>query len=268
MARFLEFYQVQYKPGISRAHCLDARFKVLLTGTLSIAVWGVESFLGLGIILCLIAAWIFLLDGQARAILSNLKSAVYVFFLALLYYGWSEYESGNGLVAEAVRRIFIDSSLLTVKLALVFIAAFWLYFSTAPMKVVDALGWFLKPLEKFRVPVGELAFTVGLVIRFFPVSVGRIGDLYRNIQLREKLAGDPFSRLKRYRRAVDRVIDTMVLFMHYSFHEGELLSLSLLARGYNPFRPVRLNAFRTPAAWEVLFFIVSALVIILTALWL
>ncbi|HUU27593.1 MAG TPA: energy-coupling factor transporter transmembrane protein EcfT [archaeon] len=267
MSNFINLYPAQYRPGTSRAHFLDARFKVLLAGLLSVAVWSVDSFAGLGIIFSLVGAWVFLLKEQARSIAANLGSLVYIFFLVLLYYGWSEFSGSNGSLGETAQVVLLKSILLTGKLGVVFISAFWLYFSTAPIKVVDALGILLKPLEKIRIPVREFAFIVGLIIRFFPASVARIGDLYRNLRLRETLAGGKNSSFKKYRRAVGRIIDTMVLYMHYSLYEAELLSLSLMARGYNPFRPVRLTDDKTPEVWEVLFTALSAAVIILAACW-
>ena len=252
----------------SLVHSFDPRLKILMIGILSVAVWQVDSLAGLAIVVLWLAGWVALLRNRARSILNNLKILIYLTFLAGLYYGWAELAGPANTLGEALKSILINTTLLVGKLAVLIAASYWIYLSTAPLKVVDALCSLLKPLEKIRLPVREFAFIVGLVVRFFPESVERISDLYRTLQLREKLIHRSDLVRNRYRRAAERVIDTMVLYMHYSLHEAELLALSLMSRGYNPFRPVRMTTGQNLSFWEIAVFILSSGVIVSTAWWL
>ena len=248
----------------SPAHLIDARIKVLLTGILSFAVWGIDSFAGVGITGLLVAWWVILTRGALSAALSCLSKLIFIFLAVIIYYCWAEASRPGVELIQALESALAKSLLLSAKVALMVIAAFWLYLSTEPMKVVDALSRLLRPLERLRVPVREFAFVVGLIIRFFPASVTRIRDLHRNLKLKEKLRCQKGGAA----RALMRVIDTMVLYMHYSLYEAQLLSLSLMSRGYNPFRPLNLAVAEKFSWRDLSFFTISASGIIFTALWL
>jgi energy-coupling factor transport system permease protein len=252
----------------SPAHLIDARVKVLLTGILSFAVWGIDSFTGLGITGVLVGCWVILTRGALRAILSSLRKLVYIFLAVIIYYCWAEASRPGMNLLQGFDSALAKSLLLTGKLALLIAAAFWLYLTTEPMKVVDALTSLLRPLERLRLPVREFAFVVGLIVRFFPASLTRIKDLHRNFQLKENLRFQKTGSGNRYARVLMRVIDTMVLYMHYSLYEAQLLSLSLMSRGYNPFRPLSLAVAEKLTLRDFSFFTISATGIILTAWWL
>lgn len=252
----------------SPARLIDARVKVLLTSILSFAVWELDSFAGLGITGALVGCWVILTRGAIRPIFSGLRKLLYIFLVVIIYYFWAEASRAGMNLLQGLESALVKSLLLAGKLALLIVAAYWLYLSTEPIKVVDALTSLLRPLERLRVPVREFAFVVGLIVRFFPVSVTRISDLYRNFQLREKLRCQNTSSPNRYARALIRVIDTMVLYMHYTLYEAQLLSLSLMSRGYNPFRPLSLAVDEKFTLGDFSFFTISASGIILTAWWL
>lgn len=252
----------------SPAHPVDARVKVLLTGILSFAVWKIDSFAGLGITGALVGCWVILTRGAVRAIFSSLRKLLYIFLVVIIYYCWTEASRPGMNLLQGLESALVKSFLLAGKLALLIVAASWLYLSTEPIKVVNALTSLLRPLERLHVPVREFAFVVGLIVRFFPVSVTRISDLYRNFLLREKLRSQNTSSPKGYARALMRVIDTMVLYMHYTLYEAQLLSLSLMSRGYNPFRPLSFAGAEKLTLRDFSFFTISASGIILSAWWL
>lgn len=252
----------------SPARLIDARVKVLLTGLLSLAVWGIDSLAGLGIAAALVGWWLILTRSEVAPIFSGLRKLLYIFLVLIIYYCWAEASRPGMNLVAALEGALIKSLLLAGKLVLLIVAAYWLYLSTEPMKVIDALTSLLRPLERLRVPVREFAFVVGLIVRFFPASVTRIGNLRRNFQLKEKLRCQKTSSANRYARALMRVIDTMVLYMHYTLYESQLLSLSLISRGYNPFRPISLAVAKKLTLRDFSFFTISASGIILTAWWL
>jgi len=126
----------------------------------------------------------------------------------------------------------------------------------------------LRPLEKLKVPVAELGFTVGLIIRSFPSSLARIRGLFANFRRQARLADSSGTFFTRFARAVRAVVDTMVCYMHFTLHEAELLSLSLQARGYNPFHPPVNNAAQTLRFTDWLFCLGSLSAVILICIYL
>jgi len=258
----------QYSPAAavdSAAQRLDARFKVLAVGILSFTVWQIDTLVGLALSALVVAAWVTASAGAAWAVLANLRRLTYVFLLIIAYYSWAAYSSRGPGFAAGLADVLYRSVLLGGKLAVLLAAAFWLYLSTAPMKIVDALTAVLKPLEKLRLPVRELSFTVGLVIRSFPSGLARIKDLHRNFRIRENLGRKQPGKFTNFSRALSRVIDTMVCYMHYTLHESSLLSLSLMARGYNPFRPLAVSYDARVTVADLAFLVLSTAVIVAAA---
>ena len=219
--------------GSGWAGGLDARAKLVVLGVLSVAVWSLDTLAGLLLTCGACGLWLAFSGAAARKVLGGMKHLWTIFLFVALYYLWAGYYLGTGWTGALV-----STALLCGKLAVLVATALWLYHSTPPMRVVDSLTSLLRPLEKLKVPVGELGFTVGLVIRSFPSSLTRIRELFANFRRQRRLAsGGSFPR--RFINTVRAVVDTMVCYMDYTLHEAELLSLSLQARGYNPFRPPR-----------------------------
>ncbi|MCE5272757.1 energy-coupling factor transporter transmembrane protein EcfT [bacterium] len=240
----------RYTPGRSPAHCLDTRIKVLLTGLFSVAIWKVSTPAGLALMAVLVLGWAALARSAARHMLAPLRGMSVLGLFVLGYYLWSGVSFGGaGLAGELLQALW-RSALLLGKIALVLAAAAWLYLYTPPLRVVDALSALLAPLERLHVPVRQFAFSVGLVLRFFPEAAGRLGQFHRVLVLRERNGAGQGGFLSRAMSAPRRVVDVMVLYMHYSLHSSRLVAQGLLTRGYNPFRPVHPPAAARPAPWE------------------
>jgi len=240
----------RYTPGKSPAHCLDTRIKVLVTGLFSVAIWKVSTPAGLALMTALVLAWAGLARSAARHMLAPLRGMSVLGLFVLGYYLWSGVSFGGPGLAEELLLALWRSVFLLGKIALVLAAAAWLYLYTPPLRVVDALGALLAPLERLHVPVRQFAFSVGLVLRFFPEAVGRLGQFHRVLALRERNSTGKGGFISRSISAPRRVVDVMVLYMHYSLHSSRLVAQGLLTRGYNPFRPVHPPAASRPAAWE------------------
>ncbi len=265
MSRYSRFSQRAVNGSI--AHGIDARAKVAVLTVLSVALWSVDTLIGLGLNVLLCLGCLALAGPCAVKVLGRLKRLWSVFLLVVVYYLWAEYSLGGGLSPQGLPRVLAESMMLCGKLAVLVATALWLYFSTPPMEVVDSLTRALRPLERLKVPVGELGFTVGLVLRTFPPALERMRELFDNFRRQGKLADAGNGYAARFGRNLRSVIDTMVCYMHYTLHEAELLSLSLMARGYNPFRPPAHPGGKPFSSADWLFCTVS-LTVILTSVYL
>ncbi|MBW7996251.1 MAG: energy-coupling factor transporter transmembrane protein EcfT [Candidatus Glassbacteria bacterium] len=250
------------------AHRLDARAKVIVLMVMSVAVWSVETGAGLGMILLLCGSWLAASGAGGKKVLAGLRRLWIVLLFVVLYYLWAVYSIRGGFGLEGLPGVFFNSLMLCGKLAALVATALWLYHSTPPMRVVDSLSRMLRPLEKLHVPVGELSFTVGLVIRSFPSALTRIRGLFGNFRRQYRLAGRSDRFPASLASTLRAVVDTMVCYMHYTLYEAEQLSLSLLARGYNPFTPPSPGGrhWMSPGDW--LFCLASSAVIILSGVYL
>ena len=250
MALLNDILPGSYLPGKSSAHLLDARLKVVMVGALSVAVWAVDTFAGLGLLCALLVIWTVLGRGFIRQMLVSAKSLLYIIVAVSIYYIVSEILRSGDFLVGGLMSGASKSALLCGKLALLWLAATWMTLCTAPLRVVEALSYLLRPLEFVRLPVREFSFTVGLILRFFPDSVARIGNFHRQLKMRDTLVRKQVGPQKEYSRKLSRILDAMALYMQYSLCQSELLALSLISRGYNPFRASFAVSLTRPAAWE------------------
>jgi energy-coupling factor transport system permease protein len=256
-----------YSPGNSPAHRLDPRLKVIMIGIFSLAVWFVDTPIGLGLMSAMLITWTLLGKGFALRMLASAKSLIYIVLAILLYYCISgALNSIDNWTAGMINGLY-KAILFCVKLALLWLAASWMTLSTTPQQVVEALSYLLRPLSFTRLPVREFSFTVGLILRFFPDSVARIGDFHRQLKMRECLASTSGEQNKSFFRKLARITEAMALYMNYSLHRSGILALSLVARGYNPFRVSNQISLEPPGIREFGFTLLSVAWIFTCAWW-
>jgi energy-coupling factor transporter transmembrane protein EcfT len=258
----------RFTPGDSLAHRLDTRIKVIITGFFSVAVWNVNGAAGLALMSAVVLGWAVMARSAARQMIVPLRGMTIPGLFILVYYLWSGVSFGGpGLAGELLQALGRTTTLL-IKTGLALAAAAWLYLYTPPLRVVDAIGFLLSPLERLKVPVRQFSFSVGLILRFFPEAVTRVGEFYRTLQLREMSSLSRSGLLTRALATVRRGIDTMVLYMHYSLHSSHLVAQGLLTRGYNPYQRVQPSSAANPALWEYAVLILSCSATAVAWLWL
>lgn len=258
----------RFTPGNSLAHRLDTRIKVLITGFFSVAVWNVSSAAGLALMSAVVLGWVAMARSGARQMIAPLRGITIPALFILVYYLWSGVSFGGPSLADEFMQALARTVTLLVKTGLTLAAAAWLYIYTPPLRVVDALAYLLSPLERLKVPVRQFSFSVGLILRFFPEAVTRVGEFYRTLHLRETDSLSRRGRIVRMSATVRRVIDTMVLYMHYSLHSSHMVAQGLITRGYNPYQRVQPSSNVTPAFWEYAVLVLSCAAAAAAWLWL
>ena len=59
--------------------------------------------------------------------------------------------------------------LFGVRMVVLVAVSFVVCLTTGSAQLLEAFGWFIEPLRRFRVPVDDVAFTLALSVRFIPV---------------------------------------------------------------------------------------------------
>lgn len=141
---------------------LDARVKVLLLVVFTASVFFVESpwaLLGEAVAL---AALFALGRCQAREVLGLLPPvlAIALFSLAFNALGPSLSPTWDG---------FLRGSVLALRILVLALASILVTLTSASEALTAAIGWFLAPLRFVRVPVDDIAVTLGMAIRFIPL---------------------------------------------------------------------------------------------------
>lgn len=162
----------QYYPADSLIHRLDPRVKIVCTLLFLISLFVQNSLSGyvmatLFLIFVIRASKVpfrFIVKGLKAIILLLMFTVVMNLFLtkegAVLLHFWIFTITENGLrisVFMAIRLIYliIGSSLMTL--------------TTTPNALTDGIESLLRPLNRFRVPVHEVAMIMSIALRFIPI---------------------------------------------------------------------------------------------------
>lgn len=128
-----------------------------------------------------------------------------------------------------------------MRLALLIVVAGILSFTTIPTDLTDGLESLLRPLQKWRLPVHELAFMTTLALRFVPTII----DEAVRIQRAQMSRGANFSGSLLAR--IQALVPLLVPLFVATFHRADDLAVAMEARGYRgssgrvSFREMRLQ---------------------------
>lgn len=162
----------QYYPAKSCIHRLDPRVKIVCTLLFLISLFVQNSVLGYGMATLYLAFVIKASRVPLKFIVKGLKAIVVLLLFTVcmqlfltkggreLFHFWIFHITENGLriaVFMAVRLIYLimGSSIMT--------------FTTTPNGLTDGIESLLRPLNRFRVPVHEVAMMMSIALRFIPL---------------------------------------------------------------------------------------------------
>ena len=260
------FQALQYKPGTTLLHALDARTKLLVTAITIIAVLIAPDPLGHWINylppLVLLAAGS--VAGRIRPslfwrafglllILIVISGAItaYVIPGKLAFHAGPLHFSRTG-INLAVRG--------SAQLIVILYTSALLTMTTAPTALGNALVWYMNPLRRIRVPVDEIAVMVSLGLAFLPLLQQEL----QRILLAQRVRGAGFRR----GTIETRLYNALALLpplLAGNLRRAEELAVAMEARGYVPGAPrtlLRAGGFGVPDAIAI---VVALIVAILAA---
>ena len=160
----------QYFPGKSLLHRMDPRAKLLVTFLCIVFIFVANNFVGLLLVVLLVAAAMLLSGISIRQYLKSLKAILFVVLFTSvlnLFYG-----SGQVLVQVGFMRITVggvmNSIFIAVRIICLILISSVLTFTTSPNQLTDALERVMKPLKIFHVKVHEIAMMMTIALRFVP----------------------------------------------------------------------------------------------------
>ncbi|MDZ7290059.1 MAG: energy-coupling factor transporter transmembrane protein EcfT [candidate division KSB1 bacterium] len=242
----------QYLPGASSLHQLDPRTKLLLSMVvMSLLMW-IESWPALIFWMSALAVVAMRTQLPARLFLRNLRAFLWLFALTILLHalspGYSAAQSLNGFGMGPQLRVWGISISWTgwlvglkyaLRLALLIVVTGILSFTTVPTDLTDGLERLLRPMQKWRVPVHELAFMTTLALRFVPTIVEEAERIQRaQLSRGAKFSGSLVAR-------VQSLVPLIVPLVVATFHRADDLAIAMEARCYrgsagrNSFREMR-----------------------------
>ncbi len=204
-----------YIPGDSAVHACDARAKTLLLAVFSAAVFWVDTWMGMALFI----AGLVLLVGMSRIGFGRvLRMGIPVYFLAVFTVLFAAINESVGVWLGC---------LYGARMIVLVWASLIVTFTTTSTQLAAALGWFVRPLGRLRVPVDDIAMVFSLAIRFIPLTALELG-MVRDAQLSRGAAFETGSLPKRLKAWGTVFIPLFVQL----FRRADRLSVAMDARCY------------------------------------
>jgi energy-coupling factor transport system permease protein len=246
----------QYFPGQSSLHRLDPRLKLLASvSVMSLLMW-VESWPALVFWILTLAVAVHRTQLPPRLFLRNLRAFLWLFAITMALHALSpglnaEAQSLNNAGADPRFRVWgisiswagaLMGFKYSLRLALLIIVTGVLSFTTVPTDLTDGLERMFKPLQRWRVPVHELAFMTTLALRFVPAIIDEAERIHRaQLSRGAHFSGSLLAR-------VQALVPLLVPLMVATFHRADDLAIAMEARCYRgstgrvPFRETRFES--------------------------
>ncbi len=220
----------QFFPGKSVIHRLDPRVKLILSFLYIIVLFIASNYISYGILLGFLIVSITLSRLNLKVILRGMKPLVFIVvfssILNLLY------TPGDVLVEFWVFQIttqgLITAGYMILRILMLITSTFLLTYTTSPMMLTDAIERLLKPLNKIKVPVHELAMMMTIALRFIPTLIEET-DKIMNAQ---KARGADFESGNLLKRA-KALIPLLVPLFVSAFRRADELAVAMECRCYN-----------------------------------
>ena len=240
-----------YQPERTPLHGLDTRANIGFLLLMTVAVFAAHSSLSLGICALLLAAALLLARITPMQLAAAMRPAGIVLAFALLTGTLCPAASGDiaigpiGLSGAG----FVRGAVSVVRIALVVGFSLVVASTTTQTQLVDAFTQIFSPLASFGIPVGDIAMSLSLALRFIPLTVDEFGRISAAQAARGARLGKQgaIATVKRLRSVV--VPLTVRLFSY-----ADDVANAMARRGYDGTlrdtgaRPLRIGGWLTLAA--------------------
>ena len=225
------FDLLQYKPGTSFLHGLDARTKLASIGLLIVGALVVPNMLSYAALAVLLV--FATIAGRVNPIivwrafgLALILVAIGAVILAIIIPGTVAFRIGPiGFTKPGVALAERGSA----EALIILYAGVLLVVTTAPTAFAQGLVWYLRPLARFRVPVDEIAIMVSLGLAFLPQLQAELA----RILLAQRVRGADYRRAPLEARILS-ALAILPPLLASNLRRAEELAIAMEARGYVP----------------------------------
>lgn len=221
----------QYFPGNSIMHRLDPRVKIIITILYITAIFCVDGFYTLGMIVICDVLLVLFSGIPVKTVLKSFKPLVFIIIFTFII---NIFMTGDGellfqfffikIYADGVRyAVFILIRLLSLVTA----ASVLLTYTTSPSSLTDAIESLLSPLKRIKVPVHEFAMMMTIALRFIPTLIDETQKIINAQKARgaDFVSGDLIKRAK-------ALIPILLPLIISAFRRAEELATAMECRCY------------------------------------
>lgn len=221
----------QYVPADSPLHRLDAAAKLGIVAALTAALFMASGFAGLAVLAAAVAVAVALSTVPLRAVARGL---VAISFIAVFTIVANSFVGKPGEAAllrvgpAAVYGTGVSVGLFfAVRIIVLVVGTTLLTLTTSPVQLSGGLERVLAPLKLVRVPVGDLAMTLTIALRFIPTTAEEAEGIVMAQQARGAVfdRGGPAARARAY-------APVLVPLFFQLFRRADALATAMEARCY------------------------------------
>lgn len=220
----------QYYPSNSIIHKLDPRTKLMATLVYILSLFIFQNVAGFAVVTVGLVLIILLSKVPIGYMVKGLKAIVVILVITAVFNLFLT--PGETLVAFWKLRItkegLKNACFITVRLIYLILGSSVLTLTTTPNQLTDGLEKSLKPLNKIRVPVHEIAMMMSIALRFIPILIEETDKI-----MKAQLArGADFESGNLVKKAKSMVPLLVPLFIS-AFRRANDLALAMEARCYH-----------------------------------
>lgn len=220
----------QYYPVQSVIHKLDPRTKLMATLIYVVSLFifrGVTGFATVTVALCLVI-WLskvpfgYMVRGLKAIVVILLITAIFNLFLTpgeAIFTFWKFKITREGLK---------NAGFMVIRLIYLILGSSVLTLTTTPNQLTDGLEKSLRPLNKIRVPVHEIAMMMSIALRFIPILIEET-DKIMKAQLARGADFESGNLLKKAKSMVPLLVPLFIS----AFRRANDLAMAMEARCYH-----------------------------------
>ncbi len=224
----------QYVPGDSPVHRLDAAAKIGVVAAFTAALFMLDGrsygFAGLVALAAIVSATVAVSRVPARAVARGLRAVAVIMALTIAANAlrWQPAEALARLGPLAVDGSGLrDGVFFALRIVLLVTGTSLLTLTTSPVQLAGGIERVLAPLKALRVPVGDLAMTLTIALRFIPTTAEEAETIMTAQTARGASfdAGGPIARARAY-------APVLVPLFFQLFRRADALATAMEARCY------------------------------------
>ena len=220
----------RYYPGDSILHRMDPRLKIVVSILMMTAIFIVKKPVPLALLALSIVGMVLLSRIPFKQVASSIRPILFIIIFAFFLNLFTV--DGNVLVRIGPLHV-TDAALetafrMSLRLVLLIVStSVILTLTTTPILIADALESLMKPLERLRFPVHELAMMMSIALRFVPT----LAEETSKIMKAQSSRGADYDTGGIIKKAKGLVSVLVPLFIS-AFRRAEDLAVAMEARCY------------------------------------
>jgi energy-coupling factor transport system permease protein len=252
----------QYYPANSILHRLDPRVKLIGTFLFIISLFLFNSLYGYIAVVIFLASVIKLSKVPFLYIVKGLKAIVILllfttFFNLFFSQGDVIFRLGFLKITDKGLR---DAIFFSIRLTILIIGSSLMTFTTTPNQLTDGLEKVMKPLNRIKVPVHEIAMMMSIALRFIPILLEETDKIMKAQMAR----GADFESGGIIKKAKSLIPLLVPLFVS-AFRRANDLAMAMEARCYRggegrtKMKPLRYHSRDYLAYLVILFYLLTTI---------